>query len=167
MYYISSKTKNKYGVTDSNDNVEEFYTKDEVMDFLRHGICIYGVSFTKSGIVIDIFKGIEQTETTIKSLISNGWSCDWSYYCEMALENGIAKLSVGIVVHVDYIDIATSGNKFHVISDFYHNLDGTWTHKSNTDIVGVDKKQDLGYAQMCIVQAVRHRSCKLSITNFI
>ena len=33
MFYVSSKNGDKYGVTDTNDNIEEFYTSEQLSDF--------------------------------------------------------------------------------------------------------------------------------------
>lgn len=47
MFYVSSKNGDKLGVTDTKDNVEEFYTKEELADFFfNHRIRISGVTYT-------------------------------------------------------------------------------------------------------------------------
>lgn len=50
MFYISSINGNKLGVTDTKDNVEEFYTKEELADlFYNHRVYIEGFVHTGSG----------------------------------------------------------------------------------------------------------------------
>lgn len=45
MFYISSKKAGLvYGITDTDDNVEEFYGYDDILKFLKQGIKIFGVS---------------------------------------------------------------------------------------------------------------------------
>ena len=45
MFYVSSVCGNKFGVTDTSDGVEEFYTKNELSCFLARGYFILGVAF--------------------------------------------------------------------------------------------------------------------------
>lgn len=40
MFYVSSKRGNKYGITDTRDGVEEFYTPKEMVEFRKMGIRI-------------------------------------------------------------------------------------------------------------------------------
>ena len=35
MFYVSSKVKDKYGITDTLDGVEEFYTKKDILDLVN------------------------------------------------------------------------------------------------------------------------------------
>lgn len=35
MFYVSSKVKDKYGITDTLDEVEEFYTKKDILDLVN------------------------------------------------------------------------------------------------------------------------------------
>lgn len=88
MYYISSIKGNKYGVTDTKDGVEEFYTFSEIVDFVdKLNIPIKGVElgYVKgdiSNVKIDVvpFAG---TPRGIKSLFLNGYVAD--------VENGSLK----------------------------------------------------------------------------
>lgn len=43
MFYISSKQGNNYGITDTRDNVEEFYSIDSLTKLIIRGIPITGV----------------------------------------------------------------------------------------------------------------------------
>lgn len=55
MFYISSKNGDKLGVTDTKDNVEEFYTKEELADFFfNHRIKIFGFTYTGSKFNIEV-----------------------------------------------------------------------------------------------------------------
>lgn len=42
MFYISGKKNDLYGIVDTNDNVEEFYTADQVKYIINSGITIQG-----------------------------------------------------------------------------------------------------------------------------
>lgn len=53
MYYISSFKYNKdfikvYGVTDTKDGIEEFYTKEDLGEFVNLGVSIEGLVYTGS-----------------------------------------------------------------------------------------------------------------------
>lgn len=37
MFYVSSEENGRYGVTDTKDNVEEYYTKQELLSFINKG----------------------------------------------------------------------------------------------------------------------------------
>lgn len=55
MFYISSIKGNKLGVTDTKDDVEEFYTKEELADFFfNHRIKISGFTYTGSKFSIEV-----------------------------------------------------------------------------------------------------------------
>lgn len=55
MFYVNSKNDSKYGVIDTDDNVEEFYTKEELSDFFfNHRIKIFGVTYTGSKFNIEV-----------------------------------------------------------------------------------------------------------------
>lgn len=56
MYYIGDIYDNLYGVVDTSDNIEEFYTKDEVFDIVNKGIAIQGVSDNGIDSVLDRIK---------------------------------------------------------------------------------------------------------------
>lgn len=45
MYYISSKNDDKYGVTDTTDGVEEFYTVSQLRDLVLQGFRIKGCNY--------------------------------------------------------------------------------------------------------------------------
>lgn len=45
MYYVSSIKDNKIGITDSKDNVEEFFTYTQVGKMREKGLSIYGVGY--------------------------------------------------------------------------------------------------------------------------
>lgn len=42
MFYVSSEGNGRYGVTDTKDNVEEYYTKQELLNFIIQGVSIKG-----------------------------------------------------------------------------------------------------------------------------
>lgn len=43
MFYISSKKGIKYGVTDTSDMVEEYYTEPQILKFIQSSVKIHGV----------------------------------------------------------------------------------------------------------------------------
>lgn len=54
MFYVSSKKDNLIGVTDTSDNIEEFYTLEQISTFISRGVKITGVSATSNGITAKI-----------------------------------------------------------------------------------------------------------------
>ena len=54
MFYVSSKNDNLIGVTDTSDNIEEFYTSEQISTFISRGIKITGVSVISKGITARI-----------------------------------------------------------------------------------------------------------------
>lgn len=47
MYYVRRKVKNKetaWGIVDTTDNIEEFYTYSDIMRLVKGGVSIYGAS---------------------------------------------------------------------------------------------------------------------------
>lgn len=57
MYYVSSIANNKYGVTDTKDNVTEYYTYDQVCHFVDElGLFIQGVNTSDYPLAISVAK---------------------------------------------------------------------------------------------------------------
>ena len=54
MFYVSSKSDNLIGVTDTSDNIEEFYTLEQISTFISRGVKITGVSVISNGITARI-----------------------------------------------------------------------------------------------------------------
>ena len=55
MFYISSKNGDMLGVTDTNDGVEEIYSKDELSKFvIKNRIKINGFTYTGSSFNVEI-----------------------------------------------------------------------------------------------------------------
>ena len=51
MFYVSSISGSKIGVTDTADGVEEFVTKDGISCYLARGVFILGASISQNGSV--------------------------------------------------------------------------------------------------------------------
>lgn len=64
MFYISSFKNGKYGITDSDDNIEEFYSESEIKDFVYSlGISIYGVKVIRDSLQ---FKIVEHEKSAVE-----------------------------------------------------------------------------------------------------
>lgn len=48
MFYISSKKGDKYGITDTSDGVEEFYTESRIVDMVLQGLRVDGCSYSSN-----------------------------------------------------------------------------------------------------------------------
>lgn len=42
MFYVFSKKDNLIGVTDTSDNIEEFYTLEQIYTFINNGVKLSG-----------------------------------------------------------------------------------------------------------------------------
>lgn len=62
MFYVSSKNGSHFGVTDTKDNVQEYYSREELLAFHDKGITIHGV--TSSKITITSPEVIKLTRTS-------------------------------------------------------------------------------------------------------
>lgn len=54
MFFVSSQKGNLYGITDTTDGVEEFYTVEQILAIIKQGYNIEGVALSKGG-----YKGTE------------------------------------------------------------------------------------------------------------
>lgn len=52
MFYVSRQVGRKYGVVDTSDNVEEFYSKSELEHYYNSGIEVKGVGYVKNKFTI-------------------------------------------------------------------------------------------------------------------
>lgn len=66
MFYISSVHGFTYGITDTSDNVEEFYELYQIREFLEMGIKIDGAYIDGRRLIISKINGV-----SLKSLIDN------------------------------------------------------------------------------------------------
>lgn len=52
MFYVSRQVGRKYGVVDTSDNIEEFYSKSELEHYYNSGIEVKGVGYVKNKFTI-------------------------------------------------------------------------------------------------------------------
>ena len=73
MFYISSKKNNTYGVTDTSDGIEEFYTIEQLKELILQGFRIKGCSYRdREDLKKNGFWGIEVQEKRNKVSIKVG-----------------------------------------------------------------------------------------------
>ena len=114
MFYISSVKDNKIGITDTKDNIEEFYTNDQVCDFLKNKkIDIYGTSYynymcNPTPLVIN------QTlkESRLRELVFN-WKKLHNAWEGHKVEDYLACAKVGTKIIVDYSYIGDGDRRSH------------------------------------------------------
>lgn len=58
MFYISNRIKQKdlFGITDTDDGVEEFYNVEQIYNLIKAGIKIHGVAFASERMIIGVFE---------------------------------------------------------------------------------------------------------------
>lgn len=54
MFYVSSVVNGLWGIKDTDDNVEEFYTESDILSFLNKGIKIQGVVVSSNKVHIQV-----------------------------------------------------------------------------------------------------------------
>lgn len=65
MFYISRKVGRKYGIIDTDDNVEEFYSMKDIEEFYKRGIQINGVGYINRKFVVTPTKNIKDKSTSV------------------------------------------------------------------------------------------------------
>lgn len=74
MFYVSRKVGKKYGVIDTNDGVEEFYTIKALKEFIDSGVQIRGVDYIYRKLVITPVSVVETKNLAAKNRIVSGTS---------------------------------------------------------------------------------------------
>lgn len=74
MFYVSRKVGKKYGVIDTNDGVEEFYSMKSLAQIVRQGINIKGVTFCRGKLVVTPFSYVKDKVTAAKKKLIEGYA---------------------------------------------------------------------------------------------
>lgn len=74
MFYVSRKVGRKYGVIDTNDGVEEFYTIKALKEFIDDGVQIRGVEYIYKRLVITPISIVENRNSAAKNRVVSGTS---------------------------------------------------------------------------------------------
>lgn len=74
MFYVSRKVGRKYGVIDTNDGVEEFYTIKALKEFIDNGVQIRGVEYICKRLVITPISIVENRNSAAKNRVVSGTS---------------------------------------------------------------------------------------------
>lgn len=110
MYYISSKKDNRFGVTDTKDNVEELYREDEIAYFIRDkGLSIEGAyvfNHKADCTVLHPFKCL--SKTVLLSLLK-AWKELHNPWTGYPVQWYLAEAEVGTRITVDYHDKSYKG----------------------------------------------------------
>lgn len=104
MFYVSSLKGDKIGITDTTDNIEEFYSNREVVNFVHKRLNIYGISVFNNKAdctVLNVNKTINKSE--LVSLLNN-WRKVHNQWTGIPVEDYLAEAKQGtkIVVHYTY-----------------------------------------------------------------
>lgn len=105
MFYVSSiKNDSLYGITDTRDGVEEFYTDAQIVKFLtKDKLDIYGTSYFnyKSNCAV-VSIDMDLNETKLKSLIQE-WGKVHNQWTGHKVEDYLASSKIGTKIIVDYV----------------------------------------------------------------
>ena len=125
MYYISSSTMFKWGITDTSDGTEEFLREKDIVELIeKKKVHIYGVEYYNHSVechILDIDCDINRDRLNDyiihMSKVHNQWSI-------LPIQDHLAECKVGSKLTIDYFSKDTAGN----------------SHKGHTELVkiGVD-----------------------------
>lgn len=131
MLYINSLKNNLYGVIDTDDNTEEYFTKKKLLDIVRNQILVIdGVDVDNNAICI--VKPINQTLKDLRNCI------DYKHVLyTMSMNNSIglrfkSKPTTGEMSFVknQVLNISRSG-----IDDYYYDLGYSKSYKSSLSLI--------------------------------
>ena len=123
MYYISSEISGKFGVTDTSDNVTEFYNVNDIFKIAER-VKVTGVDLVNKKIDVQPI-GAGSILSELKDGISewrklhNPWNCE-------KVKSALSKVPAGFSIVVKYTSIGTSGKRIQGRSEIVHKLDNTW-----------------------------------------
>lgn len=112
MFYISSVdlSKDKIGITDTTDNVEEFYTQKDLVKFHDKGIKIIGSSYYNYKCTPTVIqRNICGRASDLRVLLDN-WKKVHNSWNGEPVENYLASLRSGTIILVDCIYHGSSGS---------------------------------------------------------
>lgn len=75
MFFLVSERNNKYGILDTSDGVVEFYSKQDVLNFVQGGLEISGVSTENGNVTLAITRPLDNKKCADKIYL---------YLCKMA-----------------------------------------------------------------------------------
>jgi hypothetical protein len=113
MLYVSSKRGNKFGVTDTDDDVEEFYTDREIAKLLESKkVYIYGTSYYNyQANCTPLRVPIRLELSKLKELLKK-WGEVHNPWNGHPVEDYLAQAVIGTIIDVKYYDIGSNGETF-------------------------------------------------------
>lgn len=138
MFYISSKNNDKYGITDTSDGVEEFYSSRKIYDLMKNNkLLIYGASCWNNDAECDILiLGKKFDSNILKSRIdtcrklNNPWN-------EKPILNYLVELSAGTKFIISATDYTPETHRpFTVKSMFIKKDVDSWFFDSDEHVGG-------------------------------
>lgn len=88
MFYVSSKKGDLYGVTDTKDEVEEFYSKEQLFKYCTEGIKIAGIFGTSINITSPQIITLLRTKSGTPCRIKLSKSLDFKQVIYLGVEDG-------------------------------------------------------------------------------
>ena len=156
MFYISSQKGDKYGVTDTNDGVEEFYSTKELAKLYESNknLVIYGTSYYNHDMectVLELGKVLSVGE--LKGRIKK-WREVHNQWSGYPVRDYLAEAVVGTVIYVDYVTETSSGTLMSGRTKLHKTGVDTWKYddsSSSFDGVVYDTNRACGFLEVATV----------------
>lgn len=157
MFYVSSISGNKIGVTDSKDNIEEFYTNDEICDFIKNKkVDIYGTSYYNyqcdpTPLVIN--QALKESQ--LRELL-NGWKKLHNRWEGHKVEDYLACAKVGTKIIVDYSYVGDGDRRLHSCTTVIEKLSYDDWHFEDSSNTASGNRGSSRFAAWCLEVACVH-----------
>lgn len=136
MLYISSVDDNKdrYGVTDTLDNVEEFYSNSQIVDFIKNKeLVIYGTSYYNHRVTCTVIKPNQSVSISKLTDLLNNWKKLHNPWTGIPVEDYLASLRVGTHIRIFYKYYGDGSRRWHdSITDLWKKGDDEWVFEDTT-----------------------------------
>lgn len=153
MFYVSSIKGDKIGVTDTSDNIEEFYSDSQIVDIINKGkVKIYGTNYynyKSNSKPIKINQSI--SEYDLKKLYENP-NNPW---CNRDIENYLASAKIGTEIVVDYVYVGDGDRRHHSAETRLKRIDYDNWYFEDTENTFSGRNGDSRFAQLALEVAIR------------
>lgn len=124
MFYISSKKGDKYGVTDTKDKAEEFYTLEEIKHYCNSGIDIRGynngmVKCISDNVLNDFTRAVKSIVAKLKLLNVTERNERIKRVRELALQFGVIENANELSVDIEGYKLFLNSPAYNTFIDYY------------------------------------------------
>ena len=124
MYWVSSKYDDKFGITDSDDSIEEFYTEEELFDFIKNGVEILGVNENKHS--IEIYGEIYRSDKVLRFVLDEHFVVGIRYIFMHGLHSRFYYETIDSLTYIELAKLLYAGEEIFYVDSFMKSriLDG-------------------------------------------